>query len=824
MEQFPHLKFTQKLIGKPRFHGGGSAREQSDINRTNRQGHSNLLSQSTTKIKSDWANTFQQRQEEQFTPILDELIVPIFMQVNPDLLSDIAFSLEKFAIEIISEERDGFIIGASLDNLQSLEDKIKGFIEKEHGSGKVADFWDIIDSDRGEWKPKHVLSEELWAKWPDIVDDEVYKVEVGIAFDKPLGPEPDPDKQGGPKRLEKYRNAQVERDDRLMQRESHFEAFVNHYGQLTSSIIHLEDSFGCEVEISGIGLKDLVKNYQFVFEVREVETIKGLNGEDSNLPDFNFDTIEPGGDAPEIGILDSGIMENHKYLEKSIIPQNSKSYLQLDTSTADKVKGGGHGTKVAGATLYPKGISHLASPYQLPFFVRNLRILDDDNYLTNQYPAELMDKIVNENDDCNIFNLSVNERGPLNEKHMSSWAAMIDTLIHKHDILFIVSVGNIERDIIQFYLNKGISYPNYLKQSLCRLANPSQSSFALTVGSINHEYYEDDDWRSLGTTQSVSAFSRIGTGIWDSIKPDVVEFGGGYVVSKNGKNQITKKQETAVEVVRSTLHGGGAYGKDCVGTSYSTPKVTHIAGRLKELYPNEGSNLIRALVVQGARLPDNYFRHPSLDSIRFFGYGLPDIGRVTKNTDHRITFYNTNSIQAEEAHIYSLQIPSNLRNQGDEYDILIEVTLAYSAKVRRTRQRLNSYLGTWLDWTSSKNGESFEDYQNYVLKELNGMETEYDIEERSNLNNYRWEIKTRSDRGVEGISRNRSSVQKDWTILKSYELPEEINFAVRGHKGWDKNKSEVPYALAVSIEILNAEIPIYEVIRIENELEIEVQT
>ena len=53
-------------------------------------------------------------------------------------------------------------------------------------------------------------------------------------------------------------------------------------------------------------------------------------------------------------------------------------------------------------------------------------------------------------------------------------------------------------------------------------------------------------------------------------------------------------------------------------------------------------------------------------------------------------------------------------------------------------------------------------------------------------------------------------------------MPEDINFAIRGHKGWDKSNGEIPYSLVVSIEILNSNLEIYEAIRIENEIEIRV--
>ena len=39
-------------------------------------------------------------------------LAPVFLQINPDIINA-QFDLETFGIEIISEEADGFIIGAS---------------------------------------------------------------------------------------------------------------------------------------------------------------------------------------------------------------------------------------------------------------------------------------------------------------------------------------------------------------------------------------------------------------------------------------------------------------------------------------------------------------------------------------------------------------------------------------------------------------------------------------------------------------------------------------------------------------------------------------
>lgn len=822
MQQFPHLNFSEKVVGRARYNRGPRPSQQTEDNKNNRTGHSSFLTGKTNNLRQSWINHINSREENNLAPLNPE-VQPVFLQINPDLLANIQFDLENLNIEIISQEDNGFIIGASLDNLRTLEEKINGFITSERGTGKIADLWQIIDGNREDWKPQHILSTELFEKWNQIEDDVEYHIEVSIAFDKPIKISLNPDSSRYQSQLDKFNRLQAERDEKYFEREDGFEQFISHYNaELTSSIIDLGDSFACQVKISGKGLKDLVVNYPFVFEVAEVEQIESVSGIGSEEPDFNLEIISPDDNSPEIGVIDSGIQENHRYIEQAIIPTNSKSYVDGDASTEDKVANGGHGTKVAGALLYPNGISQLNSPYQLPFFVRNLRVLDSNNGFQNRFPADLISKIIEDNPDCTIFNHSINSTQPYRLKHMSTWAAMLDTLTHYNNVLFVCSVGNIPREVVRYYTLNNNQYPNYLEEPFCRVANPAQSSFSLVVGSVNHLDFNNNEWNTLGLTDEVSAFSKIGTGIWGMVKPDVVEYGGTMQVSKDGASLISNR-DTSLELIKSTLDGGSAYGRDSIGTSFATPKVSHIVAQLKKLYPNDGVNLLRALVVQGARLPNNHFFNPSAISIRHFGYGIPSLERVTENTEHRITFYNTSTIEAEQGQIYTLKIPDSLSDKGNDYDTLIEVTLAYTAKVRRTRQKTKSYLSTWLEWKPSKIGEPYGVFKEYVLKEIEQRQTDYDRDARNDLSNLEWKIKNRTDGNIQGISRNNSTVQKDWAIIKSYQLPEELSFAVLAHKGWDRQKEPIPYALTVSIEILGVDIPIYEEIRLENEAEIRIQ-
>lgn len=484
MEQFPHLKLVTKKTGQAVLAGGGRDPEETRRNKNDRIGHSSRLSNSLANLRSNWNANFNQRSSQGLAE-LDNETLTAFFKINPNLLLP-TFDLELFGIEIISEEPDGFIIGASTDNFRTLEDRIAAFISNSHGTGKVADLWEILDGNRDQWRLDHILSENLLAKWARIQDDEIYRLEVSIAFAKPIGLEPDPNKKGGPKRLADYRQELIDRENLLFERQDHFDAFISTYGSRTSSLIDLNDSFGAQVEISGKGLKDLVINYPFVFEVVEIDEVSVNQTDEVELNQVELEVLTPSEGSPIVGLIDSGIMEGHRLLSPAIDHGNSVSYINGDSSTADHVPGGGHGTRVAGAILFPNGVSAVSSPYTAPCFIRNLRVLDNLGSLRTKFPAELMKQIVDGNIDCSIFNLSVASKGPHRIKHMSLWASMIDTLSHEKDKLFIISSGNLYFDHIKYYLNNGETYPDYLENPFCRIANPAQSSFGLTVGSIDH--------------------------------------------------------------------------------------------------------------------------------------------------------------------------------------------------------------------------------------------------------------------------------------------------------------------------------------------------
>jgi hypothetical protein len=313
-------------------------------------------------------------------------------------------------------------------------------------------------------------------------------------------------------------------------------------------------------------------------------------------------------------------------------------------------------------------------------------------------------------------------------------------------------------------------------------------------------------------------------GIWDTIKPEVVEYGGDVATDGGVPPNIRSPKDLCPELVRSTLNGGPAIACDQVGTSFAAPKVSHIAARLATELPDESCLLYRALIVQSARWSEWAIADDveNLHVLRQIGYGIPSLDRALGNAPNRITLITRGEkrIKARQAHIYQVKMPEELRSQGEELEILVEVTLSYKAQPRRTRRNRRKYLSTWLDWDCSKIGEEPDSFLARILKEYDAPD---DAEKGDKL--FSWTLgKRQKNHGkTQGASRSAGTIQKDWAIVKSYNLRDAFCIAVVGHEGWNNDPdATAPYSLVVSFEAVEASIPIYAPF-VEAQVELEVE-
>ncbi|AMV40958.1 Subtilase family protein (plasmid) [Planctomyces sp. SH-PL62] len=784
-----------------------------------------------------------------------------------------------FGFEVVSEEVDGFVIVASEDlDLNEFNKKLQEFVGGVRGSGTVARVYNLHEDPDQSKRLTRILSEHLQEEWPKLREDGDYTVDVGVSCsgDFQIPRRPNAPKRGRrmtdktwAKREADYatnlkewtdaRNDAYMRWDALaMEREDIINSFVADYkGKVLNqfstphSDTSLSEEFTVRICVKGRGLRDLVLNFAFVFEVVEPDDIV--------LPQTIRETLEremeavtivpPDEDAPAVCVIDSGIQEGHYLLNPAIDSASSWNFLpeESPTDVADYCPPSGHGTRVAGAVLFGEVIPRTGS-HEASWWVQNARVLDAGNRMPeNLFPPDLLNSIIKHFHEgerlTRLFNHSITASAPCRTRHMSAWAAEIDRLSHEYDVLFVVSSGNIlpsntaTNPGVLEHLLAGRTYPGYLNEDSSRVSNPSQSLQALTVGSISYREYEDPDWAACAPgAEHPSAFSRSGLGIWKSIKPEVVEFGGDNFVSRTTPPTVSTPpcgSECYPEMIRSTHQGGPAYSRDEVGTSFAAPKVTRIAARLQEILPEESCLLYRALIIQSARWPDwtnGTTPEQRGDIVRRIGYGVPDMERATTNSEFRTTLITSGDkdIKAGGCHVYQVPIPDEVRRPGQEFDVLVEVTLSYAAEPRRTRRNRRRYLSTWVDWKSSYQNEDISEFRTRALKPKDDEEAEEADESAGST--FKWAIQTNPIHGnVRGVSRSSGTVQKDWAVIKSNSLPDDFCIAVVGHQGWSKDPdSTARYVLAVSIEVLGHDIPIYtriqqRVAELQAEVEAEVQ-
>lgn len=835
---FPHLSLPLIVRERARLGGGGQTPDQERYNKIHRAEHSQNLRNSAQSAINTWTNRIQERINENLPAVPAN--IPLFLRVDPD--SDLEYLRHFFKLEIVSEQDDGFIIVASEEiDMATFLGTVESFSQNKRGGSSAAKIYEVIGPENQQVRLERILSDYLFSKWHEIENTEIYTVDIGVECLGSKSIRPPPEQKEGESDVrfgeklaawkEILHQAQAAWDDLMAEREAQLINFVHGHGGQILDILHddhqgvatLPDSFTVRINISGLGLRDLVFNYPYIFEVREPDTLIGIDT-DSTLEDSVDHELEiesPEHDAPRVCVIDSGIQEEHPLLRDAIDSPASMCFLPgvAVTEVADYVRSGGHGTRVAGAIIYPRNIP-TAGTYKIPCWIQNARVLDADNLLPTElhpplYLRAITDKYSGELG-TKLFNHSIAASNPCRLRSMSAWAAAIDMLSWEYDVLYFQSAGNLPdyststpfRQGILDHYEAGRSYPNYLVRPSSRIPCPSESLQALTIGSINHNTYINGHLSSLGGIDEPSPYTTTGLGVWGSIKPEIVEYGGGMVSDNAMVPTLTTPLEVCIDLVRSTMYGGPLSAKDDIGTSFSTPKVAAIAAAIQQLLPNEPALLYRSLIVNSARWPIWATQSANkLTALRQIGYGIPNLERATSNTPFRVTLitHGENRVIAKEAQIYQIPIPPELRAPGDEFQIRIDVTLSYVGRPRRTRRNIRQYLSTWVDWKSSYIGESLESFKNRVL-----ISGDNDLVEDDNTN--KWEIRERDEWGnIRGVKRSTSTVQKDWVVLNSHELPHDFCIAVIGHAGWDLDPDAfAKYALTVTFEAINNDIEIYE--------------
>ena len=858
---FPHLHLAFQGAYEPKFQPAPHENADVQVNRANAQAHAGRIRGILGKMR---------QYDDQLRKLRDEQGLPAIPADKGFLLKlpegvDVDQLVKALGVELVAETEEGLMLVSSVGlEFAKLEEVLKAF---ETGAGSVvagSSLLDIYEQPDDARRLRNILALEVFAQWP-LANATAYIFDLGIQtaastrevkwprvkWNKKKESETEFLQRRERERREAWIEADTEWQEKAEARVNELNEFIQNYGgEIISGMISdqahqqevgmvFPDSVQVRVRMNGTGFRDVILNFAHLFDVTlppELQQEAGALPARHDEPELIV--RPPAANAPTVCVIDSGIEEGHRWLAPAIDSATSRCFLPgvAPDDVADYYPPQGHGTRVAGAVLYPAVIPN-AGEVDPVAWIQNARVLNADNKLPDALtPEEYLRQVVAHFHTAprftKIFNHSINANVPCPRQRMTSWAAKLDQLSHEQEVLFIQSAGNQDRidngdqanPGLRAHLDAGRQPPDHQLEASMRVANPAQSLHALTVGSVSGAVFEDANVRSFTSGElEPSGFSRAGYGEpWSVVKPEVVEVGGDLVYSKNPPRLVRPHSEVAIELLNSTMHGAPAYSKDGTGTSFAAPKVARIAAQLQNIFPATSPLLYRALIVQSARWPGWAENAPDKDKVlRLIGYGLPSLERASSNSETRVTLITPDAeiLPSKQLHLYVVKIPDELRNAALEARIRIDVTLAYTALPRRTRARRTGYLETWLDWEASRLGEPRDEF---LARMQNGGKSQHE--------DFPWMLHKRDNWGeVQETNRNRGSVQKDWAVFDSFNLPSEFAIAVRSHKGWNHldGAGTARYCLAVSFEVLGGEVPIYSLI--ENEIrvaepEIRVQT
>lgn len=553
----------------------------------------------------------------------------------------------------------------------------------------------------------------------------------------------------------------------------------------------------------------------------------------NNIDVTEIERLSPDENAAGILIIDSGIISNHPLLETCT--GGEENFQSGETDLHDTV---GHGTAVAGCAAYgdiEKCVTeNIFSPANWIFSAKVMyaetntfngqihAVYDPEKLVEHQLKDAVESFLSNSQYHIRVVNISLgnaDEIWHMNYKRQLPLASIIDELAYMFpNTVFIVSTGN--QHPLNVYENSTIdeikaAYPKYLVESSdYKIINPATSALAITVGSISQSertrveiFGEEHIKTPIAVENQPSPFTRTGPGVNGMIKPELVEYGGNLILYNNhgrvsedvgGKLLLLNNQSTN-DLLRFDY-----------GTSFSAPKIAHVAGQIANKYPQRSANFIKNMLLCSANHPflpnDDYYGSKigkSLnDHLNVSGFGIPSLEKAINSFDNNVILFDEGNLQLNKVRVYSLQLPDVFFDEAGKKRII--VNLSFSPETRLSRG--DSYLGNRMEFHlfHSINPQELINKYGVVSVDSEGEEIPEDLK--------RFEIKL-----IPGVrTRNAGCHQKAWKEFKREpkERPASpVSLVLINYNKWMSDESnQTGYCLSVVFEH-EKEIDLYNQIR-----------
>lgn len=548
--------------------------------------------------------------------------------------------------------------------------------------------------------------------------------------------------------------------------------------------------------------------------------------------------IIPPSDAPMVCIVDSGVTIENPFLKPVVREDLILSFLRTESDKDNPNDEFGHGSGVASLASYYALNLYQNAENRGKIWIASARVLNQDNEIEDE---RLFSKILEEVVETftligiKIFNLSIqftNRKWHEEAKRTiprRSWIARtIDRLSRKYDVVFITVTGNISTSNVKYYYGDGLAYPEYFIDDEASIYDPGQASLAITVGSMSpttQAVGQITTAMAIAEEHQPSPFTRCGPGINREIKPELVEYGGNYLLDQNG----TVRENPGMNVIMASHQLTPAITYKS-GTSFAAPRVAHKMARI--LYDMQSlgfydisASLLKALTVNSATYPPYYGNFDNFKQamdekkpkhwLNVVGYGIPDDIRATECDKYTAILIFQEKIKPNTVKFFEIPVPECLVETPPTKVKRLTVTVVYAPEVQRWG--LETYLGTTLKWRMFRGNVDQEEVIKYMFVE----EEENDEETGENPKELKFEP---------GITlRSRGTVQHgicEWKQHKPEYSQNCYTLAIAAYEKWNReNPDPVSYAVVVRLEDTTQTADVYvEVQNIMAQLEVQARS
>ena len=471
---------------------------------------------------------------------------------------------------------------------------------------------------------------------------------------------------------------------------------------------------------------------------------------------LEFNPVFPQRREPVVAIFDAVPIQAHPFLSGGLVIDDPFDLNALSVGERE------HGTAIASAVLH----GDLRQPYSTPtrpIYFRPVmyapapsfrkvpeRFVDDR--LIVDVMCEAVERMASaQATDVLVVNLSLGDIYRPFHKRISMWARALDYLASRYGVVFIVSAGNEPATISLDTVNSIVELEaldedarqdtifnkiNALKADR-KIIAPAESINALTVGAWHNDVTSAPHPNAAfkvpfpnRTMPNLS--SRLGLGVLNSIKPDVLFSGGRehYRVSPTSPpaniDPVTKGTRFAGVCVAGQITAARQHDYT-LGSSIAAAMATGTAARLHDSLEAEygdvflnlpkvqKASLLKALLVHPANWRGESERIKSLvnpanvldwekeraEVARYLGYGFVEPAEAVYCSQSRATLWTTGSLGSEAAIKYSIALPTEFGRLANIRQVI--TTLAWISPVR---PRHSQYRATKLRVTSLQSEES----------------------------------------------------------------------------------------------------------------------